>query len=149
VQNALPPRFQRNAQWCANLVIINTLRQFETTNGALKFPSLQDNPPLLGRPMNELSNMDGAITHPRRKATIRCCTATSPPAWSSSTASAQPFELVPHLFGASRRPTGQRGALLWFRTGSDVVIPMRSGCFRSRRPPSPDTALHLVTVFRY
>lgn len=33
------------------------------------------------------------------------------------------IELVPHLFGSSRRPTGQRGALLWFRTGSDVVIP--------------------------
>jgi predicted phage gp36 major capsid-like protein len=24
--------------------------------------------------------------------------------------------------GTSRRPTGQRGALLWFRTGSDVVV---------------------------
>lgn len=33
------------------------------------------------------------------------------------------MELVPHLFGANQRPTGQRGALLWFRTGSDVVIP--------------------------
>jgi HK97 family phage major capsid protein len=33
------------------------------------------------------------------------------------------IELVPHLFGANRRPTGQRGALLWFRTGSNVVVP--------------------------
>jgi HK97 family phage major capsid protein len=33
------------------------------------------------------------------------------------------LELVPHLFGSHRRPTGQRGAPLWFRTGSDVVIP--------------------------
>lgn len=33
------------------------------------------------------------------------------------------LELVPHLFGANQRPTGQRGALLWFRTGSDVVVP--------------------------
>ena len=50
LQNALPPRFQPNAQWTANLSIINTLRQFETTNGALKFPALQGNPPtLLGR----------------------------------------------------------------------------------------------------
>jgi predicted phage gp36 major capsid-like protein len=31
--------------------------------------------------------------------------------------------VVPHLFGANRRPTGQRGALLWFRTGSNVVVP--------------------------
>jgi HK97 family phage major capsid protein len=33
------------------------------------------------------------------------------------------LELVPHLFGSNRRPTGQRGALLWFRTGSNVVVP--------------------------
>jgi HK97 family phage major capsid protein len=47
VQNSLPPRFQANAQWCANLSIINSLRQLETTNGSLKFPALQDNPPML------------------------------------------------------------------------------------------------------
>lgn len=53
VQNALPPRFQANAQWAANLSILNTLRQFETTAGALKFPSLQESPPtLLGRSAN-------------------------------------------------------------------------------------------------
>jgi hypothetical protein len=33
------------------------------------------------------------------------------------------LELVPHLVGSNRRPTGQRGALLWFRTGSNVVVP--------------------------
>ena len=32
------------------------------------------------------------------------------------------IELVPHLFGANGRPTGQRGAFLWLRTGSDVLI---------------------------
>jgi hypothetical protein len=46
---------------------------------------------------------------------------------------------VPHLFGANRRPTGQRGALLWFRTGSDVMIPTRFDCCRSRRPPRSET----------
>lgn len=30
-------------------------------------------------------------------------------------------ELIPYLFGASQRPTGQRGAYLWWRTGSAVV----------------------------
>jgi HK97 family phage major capsid protein len=123
VQNALPPRFQPNAKWTANLSIINMLRQLETTNGALKFPALQDNPPmLLGRTMYENSNMDGS--------------------WDpASTANnyvlvygdfgqnvivdrlGSTLELVPHLVGANRRPTGQRGALLWFRTGSNVVVP--------------------------
>ena len=32
------------------------------------------------------------------------------------------LELIPNLVGANRRPTGQRGALLWFRTGSDSVV---------------------------
>jgi HK97 family phage major capsid protein len=31
-------------------------------------------------------------------------------------------ELIPHLFGPNRRPTGQRGLYMWFRTGSDVVV---------------------------
>ena len=31
-------------------------------------------------------------------------------------------ELVPHVFGSSHRPTGQRGFFAWFRTGSDVLV---------------------------
>lgn len=30
-------------------------------------------------------------------------------------------ELIPHLFGANRRPTGQRGAWLWARYGADSI----------------------------
>ncbi|PBA30567.1 phage major capsid protein [Mycobacterium intracellulare] len=124
VQNALPPRFQPRAVWNANLTIINTLRQFETTNGALKFPELQANPPmLLGRQMHENSNMDGTINP--------AATENNYPLVYGDFASGMvivdrigsTLELVPHLFGANRRPTGQRGALLWFRTGSDVVNP--------------------------
>jgi predicted phage gp36 major capsid-like protein len=33
------------------------------------------------------------------------------------------LELVPQLSGTSRRPTGHRGGLLWFRTGSNIVVP--------------------------
>jgi HK97 family phage major capsid protein len=31
------------------------------------------------------------------------------------------IELVPHLFGANRRPTAQRSWLMWRRVGSDSV----------------------------
>ncbi len=123
LQNALPARFQPRASWNANLTILNTLRQFETTNGALKFPELAANPPmLLNRSVHENSNMDGAIN-----------AAASENNDVLLYGDFQQFvivdrvgstlELVPHLVGANRRPTGQRGALLWFRTGSDVVIP--------------------------
>jgi HK97 family phage major capsid protein len=123
VQNALAPRFQPRASWNANLSIIKTLRQQETSNGALKFPALQDNPPmLLGRTMYENSNMDGTFD-------------------AAATANnylllygafeqfvvvdrlGSTLEILPHLVGSNRRPTGQRGALLWFRTGSNVVVP--------------------------
>lgn len=124
VQNALPPRFQPNAQWCANLSIINSLRQFETTNGALKFPSLQDNPPmLLGRTVNELSNMDGSINASASESNYSLMYGDFKAGFTIVDRIGSTIELVPHLFGSSRRPNGQRGALLWFRTGSDVVVP--------------------------
>lgn len=121
LQNALPARFSARAQWGAHIATINALRQFETTNGALKFPELT-NGQLLNKPMNEISNMDGAVN-------------------AAATANnyllvygdftnfvivdriGTTIELIPNLVGANRRPTGQRGAFLWFRTGSDVVVP--------------------------
>ncbi len=124
VQNALPPRFQSNASWMASLSVLNGARQLETTNGAVKFPALQDNPPnLLGRPVFENSNMGGL---PNAAATA----ANYPLVYGDFAAGVviadrvgSTLELVPHMFGANGRPTGQRGALLWFRTGSDVVVP--------------------------
>lgn len=36
---------------------------------------------------------------------------------------ASSLELIPHVVSENRRPTGQRGALLWFRTGSNALVP--------------------------
>lgn len=120
LQNALPPRFQAGAQWCANLGILNVLRQMETNNGSLKFPALQDNPPmLLGRTANELSNMV-ATTSTGSKIALYGDFANG---FVIADRIGSTLELVPHLFGTNRRPTGQRSALLWFRTGADVVVP--------------------------
>lgn len=121
LQNALPPRFQPRARWMGNLATINEIGSFETANGSLRFPEVGSGS-LLRKPLDEASHLAAA----------------------GDTAAAgndnvliygdfQQFvivdrigstlELVPHLFGANGRPTGQRGALLWFRTGSDVVVP--------------------------
>ncbi|OBI90029.1 phage major capsid protein [Mycobacterium asiaticum] len=124
VQNALPPRFQPRAVWNANLSTINSLRQFETTNGALKFPSLQNDPPrLLGRTMYENSNMDGTINAAATENNYPLVYGDFGAGFTIVDRLGSTLELVPHLVGSNRRPTGQRGALLWFRTGSDVVIP--------------------------
>lgn len=33
------------------------------------------------------------------------------------------LDITPNLVSANRRPTGTRGTFLWFRTGSNVVVP--------------------------
>ncbi len=121
LQSALPPRFQASAAFAANLSTINTLRQAETSNGALKFPSLHDSPPMLaGKSVLEVSHMDTVDS---------AVTATNHPLvlgdWKQFLIGdrvGSMVELVPHLFGPNRRPTGQRGFFAWFRVGSDVLV---------------------------
>jgi HK97 family phage major capsid protein len=119
LQNQLPARFSVGAEWCSHLATMNAIRQF-VTGSVLTFPSMQNDPPtLLGRNANELSNMASALTHTNYvlvygKFSEAFCIVDR---WPSS------LELIPNLFGAQGRPTGQRGAFLWARVGSDVVIP--------------------------
>ncbi|WP_053207356.1 phage major capsid protein [Jiangella muralis] len=121
LQNALPARFSARAQWGAHIATINAIGAFETTNGALRYPEVSQGQ-LLRKPLNEISNMDGAVN-------------------AAATANnyllvygdftnfvivdriGSTMEFVPNLVGANGRPTGQRGAFLWYRTGSDVVVP--------------------------
>lgn len=121
IQNALPPRFQPRSQWCANLSIINTLSQFETAAGALKFPEIREGR-LLNRPLNELSNMDAAIN-----------AAATENNYVLLYGDFDNFvivdrigifvEPIQNLFGANNRSTGRCVLFMWFRTGSDVVVP--------------------------
>jgi HK97 family phage major capsid protein len=73
-------------------------------------------PSLLARPVHEASNMDNTVAAGKNLliygdfsnyvVTQRVGTS---------------VELVPHLFGPNRRPTGQRGMLMWARYGADSV----------------------------
>ncbi len=120
VQGSLPPRYQANARWCANLIILNKLRALETTNGALQFPELRtDNPTLLGRPVHELSNMDSTLAGGAGNDPVLVYGD-----WSNFVISQRigsQVELIPHLFGSNQRPTGQRGLYMYARYGSDSV----------------------------
>jgi HK97 family phage major capsid protein len=121
LQNQLPPRFQPNARWAANLSVLNLARQFETANGALKFPSLQlADPTLLGRPVHELSNADGTIDAGQDNNILLYGDFQN---FVISQRVGSSVELIPHVFGPNRRPTGQRGMWLWARYGSDCVNP--------------------------
>lgn len=91
----------------------------ETTNGALKVPELGDGR-LLRKPISELSNIDGAID-PAATADNFVLLYGDFRHFVIADRIGSTVEFIPELFGAHRRPTGQRGVLLWFRTGSDSV----------------------------
>jgi HK97 family phage major capsid protein len=124
LQNALPARFSGNATWQSHIATANTFRQFETTNGAHAFPELRENNgSLLGKPWFENSNMDGAIDAAATENNYALLYGDVAKGFFIVDRVGSTLELIPNVMGANNRPTGQRGALLWFRTGSQVVVP--------------------------
>jgi HK97 family phage major capsid protein len=121
VQNALPPRFQGNAQWAGNLAILNTLRQFETTNGALAFPEIESDR-LLRHPLNEVSNMDPSFDITATASNYLLIYGDFQEFVIVDRTGGTTVEFIPNTFGANGRPNAQRGAFLWFRTGSDAAV---------------------------
>ncbi|WP_070010578.1 phage major capsid protein [Streptomyces abyssalis] len=123
LQNALGARFSANASFQSHIGTANALRAFETSNGALYWPELRNNPPALaGKPWHENSHMKSS-------------TAVNPAVTANNYVLAYGdwkhfvivdqigalFEIIPGL-GANRRPTAQRHGFLTFRTGSDVTM---------------------------
>jgi HK97 family phage major capsid protein len=120
-QAALPPRWRPNASWMMNLSIINGYRQLAQASG-LNYSIVNDSGPIpkaLGWPIYENSNMDGTLTGAAadylvlsgdfRQFAIVDRVGTS-------------IEVVQNLVGTNHRPTGQRGFLMHYRSGSDVLV---------------------------
>lgn len=124
VQEALPPRFQGRARWNAQVSTINDINDFETTNGAKRFPEVgAAEPTLLRHPLHENSDMDAAADiDPAANADNKILLYGDFSNFVIVDRIGTTVELVPHLFGTNRRPTGQRGLFMWFRSGSDVVV---------------------------
>ena len=120
-------RFRPNASWNANLTILNSIRQFGTLNGALKFSELAMKPPmLLGRNLFENSNMDDMFDAAATAANHVLLVGAFQQFVITHRIGSR-VELIPNLAGADQRPTWQRGAFLWARVGSNV---MTSAAFR-------------------
>ena len=127
VQNALPARFSAGASWMASLAVLNSTRQFETTNGHVKFGELSMNPPtLLGRNVYENSNLDSTYDAAATAANYLLLYGDFKQFCITDRIGSR-VELIDNLVGSSHRPTGQRGAFLWARVGSDSLI---DGAFR-------------------
>lgn len=117
LQNSLGPRWQANAHWLGNVSAINAIAAPESANGAIKFPSIQNEPrTLLGRPVGEASNMNGTLA-----AGANALVYGDFNQFVISQRIGTSVELVPQVFGANRRPTGQRGLWAWARWGSDCI----------------------------
>lgn len=117
---ALPTRYRRNANWLANTLIYNRIRQFDTGGGAQLWERIGAGQPaeLLGYPAHEASAMQSSISTignlillmgDFRQFLIVDRVGMS-------------VELVPHLMGATRRPTGQRGIYAIWRNNSKVLV---------------------------
>ncbi|MFE0132050.1 phage major capsid protein [Streptomyces sp. NPDC059037] len=122
VQNALPPRWRPRAQWMANLSVVNGYRQVIKGTGMTEsvIDDSGEMPRLLGWQLNENSAMDGTITG---SAADYLLLAGDFRQFAIVDRIGTTIEYVPHLFGANRRPTGQRGWYAYKRTGSDVLVP--------------------------
>lgn len=125
LDEALPERFRDNASFLAHRSIYNAVRQFDTAGGANLWERIGNGmpPELLGYPAYRASAMPDATLSINDRYLIL--------------GDFQQFlivdrlgmlvDVVPHLFGANRRPTGQRGLFAMWRNNCKVLA---SNAFR-------------------
>lgn len=122
-QAALPPRWRPNAHWMMNLSIINGFRQLPQATGlnySIVNDTHPDGPYALGWWILENSNMDGTLTGAAADYAVLSGDYNQYAIVDRIGAS---IEVIPHLFGASQRPTAQRGFYMHWRVGADVLVP--------------------------
>ncbi|BCI84403.1 major capsid protein [Mycolicibacterium sp. TY66] len=122
VRDALPAKWRRRGSWLANNSVYSLVRQFDTSGGGGFWTNLNsDRPPLLfGRSAIEAEAMDGSITTSGANHNYAMIFGDFNQ-FVVARRLGMTVELIPHLFGANRRPTGQRGWIAWYRVGSDSL----------------------------
>lgn len=115
---ALAPRFEPRASFVAHNAQYNRVRQFDTSGGANLWEFLGAGTParLLGYNAYKASAMASVLT-----AGSKIMTFGDFSYFLIVDRIGMDVELVPHLFGASGRPTGQRGFYAWYRNTSKVL----------------------------
>lgn len=122
LHGALPARYRGmpSTAWLSNTLIYNRIRQFDTAGGAGLWAHLGDGTPerLLNKPVLESEDMDGAINATQDNFAAVLGDFDN---YVIADRIGMTVEFVPHLFGANRRPTNQRGWLAYCRHGADSV----------------------------
>lgn len=121
LQETLGARWQPRASWLSGLPVANTIHRFSGP-ASEEAPLFNDTrTTLLGKPWHEVSGLaapqggeadDHILVYGDLTAAFQIVDRIG-----------MSVEVVPHLFGASRRPTGQRGLYAFWRTSSAVVVP--------------------------
>jgi HK97 family phage major capsid protein len=117
---ALPPRYRAQASFIGDLEILVRIRQFDTagSSAAIWVDSLQDDMAsrLLGKPVYEASEMPGTIVN-----TAKILIFGDFSRYLIVDRVGLTVDVIPHLFGANQRPTGQRGLYAYWRNGAKVL----------------------------
>jgi HK97 family phage major capsid protein len=125
---ALPPRYRSRASFLGDLQILNRIRQFELgtggSNAGVWVDSIAAGTPgaegragtLLGKPVYEASEM------PDTPATgLKFLIFGDFSRYVIVDRIGLSIEVLPHLLGANRRPTGERGLFAFWRNGAKVI----------------------------
>jgi HK97 family phage major capsid protein len=120
VKQAVPPRFSPNASWVSAAPIADLV--YRMVGGGSTEPPLfnEDRTMILGKGYRELSAMDSSVATGNEILLY----GDIEQGFRILDRIGMSIELVQHLFAtANNRPSGQRGLLAWWRTGSVVQVP--------------------------
>lgn len=120
LKQALPARFMARAAFAAHPNVLDTTFRFVGGGSTEPAPLPLREGPMLGKQVVEWTTMQSGTTTTGHKLAIYGD-------WQAGFVIADrtgaSIELVPHLLGASGRPTGQRGLFMHWRSGSKTVNP--------------------------
>lgn len=121
VDDALPARYRGNASWLANRATYNEVRALGSSGGSDMWERIGADRPalLLGRPAfeaEEAAKLDDTVG-----AGDKVLFYGDFSNYVIADRVGMTVELIPHLVGSNRRPTGQRGWYAYYRVGADSV----------------------------
>jgi len=120
LEESLGPRWRAFARFVGNKAQYNRVRQLDTAGGADLWERIGAGMPseLLGYPAHEMSTMVDSAGEGDAYLVFGDFSQ-----FLIVDRVGMSVELVPHLFGENRRPTGQRGLYAMWRNGSLIIVP--------------------------
>jgi HK97 family phage major capsid protein len=120
IKGQLPPRFMANATWLAHPTKWDTIFRFTPSGSTTEPQALPTRDgQFIGKPKAEWTSVPTALT----TGTTQLLYGDVRAAYTILDRLGMTLELIPHLFGAAVRPTGQRGVFAYWRTGAKCVVP--------------------------